>query len=142
LERIMVPTKQARLTRELSTEISNTMAALWTRYSGAGPSSTHTEIREDEVTISMAGVVANFERRTAPNGGSETAPLTLASYKREAQATVGRLTHRRVLSITTGHDRKSDVAIDVFELEKAGPEVVDPADARRARLRRAPRGAR
>jgi uncharacterized protein YbcI len=138
----MVSSTQARLTRELSAEISNTMAALWTRYSGAGPSSTHTRIREDEVTVSLAGVVANFERRTAPDGGAETAPLTLASYKREAQATVGRLTHRRVLSITTGHDRESDVAIDVFELEKAGPGIADPADARRARLRRAPRGAR
>lgn len=138
----MVSTKQARLTRELASEISSTMAALWTRYSGAAPSSTQTEIREDEVTISTAGVVANFERRTAPDGGAETAPLTLASYEREAKATVGRLTHRRVLSIATGHDRASDVAIDVFSLEKATPVGVDPAEARRARLRRAPRGAR
>ncbi len=138
----MVPSKQARLTRELSADISTTMEALWTRYAGAGPISTRTEIHEDEVTVSLAGVVANFERRTAPDGGAETAPLTLASYKREAQATIGRLTHRRVLSITTGHDRESDVAIDVFKLEQADPVVIGPDDARRARLRRAPRGAR
>lgn len=138
----MIAPGNARLTRELSVEISTTMAALWTRYAGAGPSSAYTEIRENEVTISLVGVVANFERRTAPDGGAETAPLTMTSYKREAQATVGRLTHRRVLSITTGHDRESDVATDVFELEKVESEEIPPGNARRARLRKAARGAR
>lgn len=138
----MVAPGQARLTRELSVEISKTMGALWTRYAGAGPSSTYTAIGDDEVTISLVGVVANFERRTAANGGAETAPLTLASYKREASATIGRLTHRKVLSITTGHDRETDNATETFELEKVGPEAVGPGHARRARLRKAARGAR
>jgi uncharacterized protein YbcI len=138
----LVAPGQARLTRELSVEISKTMAALWTRYAGVGPSSTYTEIRENTVTISLVGVVENFERRTAPGAGVAHTALTPEAYRREAAATVGRLTRRHVLSMKTGHDRKTDVAIDVFELEKAAPETVTPGSARRGRLRKAARGAR
>jgi uncharacterized protein YbcI len=137
-----VAPNQARLTRKLSLDISETMAALWTRYAGLGPSSTYTEVQENEITISLVGVVANFERRTAADGGAANKALTLESYKREASATVGRLTHRHVLSMTTGHNRDSDVATEAFKLEAVADDAESPGGARRARLRKAARGAR
>jgi hypothetical protein len=110
------------------------MAALWTRYAGVAPTSTETEVHDDTVTISIAGVVAEFERRTGsvPGAGLTTGPGTAGAYEREASATVSRLTHRQVLSIKSGHDRDSDVATEVFELG---------GSPRRARLRKPSRAA-
>lgn len=124
----------ARQERELVSDLSEMMAALWTRYAGVAPTSTETEVVDDTVTISLAGVVADFERRTGsvPGAGLTTGPGTVGAYEREATATVSRLTHRQVLSITTGHDRDSDVATEVFELG---------GSPRRARLRKPSRAA-
>jgi hypothetical protein len=107
--------RQARQT-EKSVEISETMAALWTRYAGVAPSSAKTVLRDDTVTISIAGVVEDL------------APLsTKRRYEKEATATIGRLTRRRVLSMKAGHNCESDVETDVFQLAASG---------RRARLRK------
>jgi hypothetical protein len=118
---------QARRDRELLVQLSETMAALWTRYAGIEPTSTISEMDEDTVTISLGGVVSNFARRTAADGGADTASLTARAYEREALATVGRLTHRQALSMTTHLDHDSDIATDVVKLGGA---------PRRARLRK------
>jgi hypothetical protein len=105
------------------------MAALWTRYCGVAPTSTEAEVLEDTVTITLTGVVAEFERKTGsvPGAGETTGPGTVGAYEREASGTVSRLVHRQVVSITCGHDRDSDVATEVFALGGA---------PRRARLRK------
>jgi hypothetical protein len=120
----------------MSAELRKSMDALWTRYAGTEPTSTEADIGEDTVTISSGGVVASFDRRMAAetsNGvsgigiGIGDPPLTVKAYELEARATVARLTHREVLSITTHFDRESDIATDVVKLGGA---------ARRARLRK------
>jgi hypothetical protein len=126
--------REDRLERELSADISEMMAALWTRFSGVAPSSTKTVVRGDTVTITIGGVVGGFEQMTGsvPGAGLTTGPGTAGAYERQASATVSRLAHREVLSITTDHDRDSDVATEVFELG---------GSPRRARLRKPARAA-
>jgi hypothetical protein len=111
----------------MSAELNESMAALWTRYAGNVPTSTVSEIGADTVTISLGGVVANFQRRTAAGGGADTTSLTAKAYEREALATVGRLVHRQALSMTTHLDHNSDIATAVVKLGGA---------PRRARLRK------
>ena len=125
----MTSVREDRLKQQLAADITEMMAALWTRYAGVAPSSTETEVRGDTVTITLGGVVADFERRTGsvPGAGLTTGPGTAGAYEREASATVSRLAHRQVLSIMTDHDRDSDVATEVFELG---------GSPRRARLRK------
>lgn len=111
----------------LLADLNKSMDALWTRYAGAEPTSTETEISEDTVTIAAAGVVANFDRQMAATHRFSEEPLTVKDYERETLATVARLTHREVLSITSHLDRESDIATDVVKLG---------GGARRARLRK------
>lgn len=111
----------------LAADLRNSMDALWTRYAGAVPTSTEAEVGEDTVTLSAWGVVANFDRRMAAGPGYGEEPLTTKGYEQETLNTVGRLTHREALSITTHLDRESDVATDVVKLGGA---------PRRARLRK------
>jgi uncharacterized protein YbcI len=102
-------------------ELSNSFALLWTHYAGNEPTRAHTEVRGNVVTCMLVDAVGDYNRsmiarqdRATP---SEQRKLTSASYKREAIAAVARLTHQRVISFVSSHDRDTDVATEVFNLE-------------------------
>lgn len=143
----MVDPGEARLTRDLSLDITENMVALWTRYAGRGPTSAYTGIRGNTVTTSLVDAVANFERRIPMPKSESGKAMTLESYKREAVAMVGRLTHQRVASLVSTHDKQTDIATEVFQLEESlvngrAPSRENPAggSGRRARLHKPARG--
>jgi uncharacterized protein YbcI len=105
----------------LSADLSESLASLWTRYSGKRPTSARTDIRGNVVTCVLVDAVGDFNRNMiAPQAHDTvrgTGKLTPATYKREATAAVVRLTRQRVASFVSSHDRDTDVATEVFTLE-------------------------
>ena len=95
-------------------EITKSLAGLWTRYAGVEPSDVRTALRGDTLTCVLVDAVGAFERRT-------TTEPALASYKREAVETVVRLTRQRVAAFVSSHDRRTDVATEIFTLEPPSP---------------------
>jgi uncharacterized protein YbcI len=95
-------------------EITKSFASLWKRYAGVEPSDVRTDIRGDTLTCVLVNAVDAFERqiRTEP---------ALADYKREAIETVVRLTRQRVAAFVSSHDRRTDVATEIFKLEPPSP---------------------
>jgi Na+-translocating membrane potential-generating system (MpsC) len=102
-------------------EITKSFASLWERYAGVEPSDVRAQLRGDTLTCVLVDAVDAFENRTeAPTPGEAAAGTgnrTLAGYKREAVETVVRLTRQRVASFVSSHDRRTDVATEIFTLE-------------------------
>ena len=102
-------------------EITKSLTSLWTRYAGIAPSDVRTELRGDTLTCVLVDAVDAFECRTEAPGPSDAAAgsanRTLAGYRREAVETVVRLTRQRVASFVSSHDRRTDVATEIFTLE-------------------------
>ena len=106
----------------LSTQITKSLGLLWTRYAGTAPSAVRTELRGDVVTCVLVDAVGAFEKRTTPPSDGEDpsgAKQSLAGYKDEAIETITRLTRQRVSAFLSSHDRDTDVATEVFELESS-----------------------
>ena len=104
----------------LSTQITRSFGLLWARYAGHAPSEVRTQLHGDVVTCVLVDAVDAFERRTTTdrNGADDPdAKHTLADYKSEAVETITRLTRQRVSAFLSSHDRDTDVATEVFELE-------------------------
>jgi len=107
----------------LPAELTKSLTSLWTRYAGQVPTNTRTEVRGNVVTCMLVDAVGAFDRSMSARqvgdavGGVGT--LTAAAYKREAVAAVVRLTRQRVASFVSSHDRDTDVATEVFNLEPA-----------------------
>ena len=105
----------------LSAELSKSLTSLWTRYAGRRPTSTRTEIHGNVVSCVLVDAVGDFNRSMIAPQTQDTARargvLTPTAYKREAVATVVRVTHQRVVSFVSSHDRDTDVATEVFTLE-------------------------
>jgi hypothetical protein len=128
----------------LSAQITRAVGQLWTRYAGVAPSAVRTELNGDVVTCVLVDAVDAFEKRTtaAPGRGREAKPsdadLSLGHYKTEAIAAITRLTRQRVSAFLSSHDRDTDVATEVFELDPSLGYRGLPARERRARLSAAP----
>ena len=106
----------------LSTQITRSFGLLWSRYAGIAPSSVRTELRGDVVTCVLVDAVEAFETRTAASRDGMDPPRTkrsLADYKAEAVETITGLTRQRVSAFLSSHDRDTDVATEVFELESS-----------------------
>jgi hypothetical protein len=107
-------------------ELTKSLTSLWTEYSGTQPTTARTEVRGDVVTCVLIDAVEDFNLSMNDQciNAAQTADtvrgvgkLTPADYKRDAVAAVARLTHRRVVSFMSSHDRDTDVATEVFTLE-------------------------
>ena len=109
----------------LAAELSRSLSSLWTRYAGQRPTGARTVIRGNVVTCSLADAVGSFNETIG-----DTGRLTLTSYKREAVAAVARVTHQRVASFISSHDRDTDVATEVFTLEPSLVRGARPTDRR------------
>jgi hypothetical protein len=95
-------------------EITKSFASLWERYAGTEPSDVRTDIRGDTLTCVLVDAVGAFESQT-------TTEPALAGFKREAVETVVRLTRQRVTAFVSSHDRRTDVATEIFKLEPPSP---------------------
>jgi uncharacterized protein YbcI len=117
----------------LSAQLTESLASLWTSYAGRRPSDARTEIRGNVVTCVLVDAVGDYNRSmVAPQTGDTVrgvGKLSTAAYKREAVAAVVRLTHQRVASFVSSHDRETDVATEVFTLEpslsRGAPSLAD-----------------
>ena len=132
-------TGKARLPSGLPAELTESLVSLWTRYAGRAPTDARTEVRGNVVTCMLIGAVGDYNRRMSARGAPDTAgQLTPAAYKREAVATVVRLTRQRVASFVSSHDRDTDVATEVFTLEpslnRGAPELADRRFVQAVRL--------
>ena len=93
-----------RLPDGLPTEITRSLVSLWTRHAGKAPTAARTEIRGNVVTCVLDDAVGDHKHR---------------AYKREAVAAVARVTRQRVTSFISSHDGDTDVATEVFTLERS-----------------------
>ena len=116
----------------LPAELTGALVSLWTQYAGKPPSRARTEIRGNVVTCVLVDAVGDYHRSITPQTGDtvdDVGKLTHAGYKRDAVATVVRLTRQRVTSFVSSHDRATDVATEVFTLEpsfnRGAPSLVD-----------------
>jgi hypothetical protein len=106
----------------VSSALSKSLTSLWTRYAaGQAPTGARTEIRGNVVTCVLVDAVGDFNRNMIACQTRDTVggvgKLNPAGYKREAVAAVVRLTHQRVTSFVSSHDRDTDVATEIFTLE-------------------------
>lgn len=105
----------------LLTEMTKALVSLWTAYAGNRPTSARTELRGNVLTCTLADAVGDFEKSMIGSQTRDTVrgtgKLTLADYKRDAVAAVVRVTHQRVVSFLSSHDRDTDVATEIFTLE-------------------------
>lgn len=126
----------------LSAELTESLTSLWTNYAGKQPTGGRTEIRGNVVTCVLHDAVADFNKRmVAPRTGDAVpgvGKLTPAAYKREAIAAVVSVTRQRVASFVSDHDRRTDVATEVFILEPSLSRGAPPAERRGPSFRSAP----
>jgi hypothetical protein len=110
-----------RLPHGLPAKLTSAFVALWTEYAGMPPATARTEIHGNVVTCTLVDAVGDYNRTmTRPQARHTVRGLgkpTRAAYKREATATVVRLTRQRVARFVSSHDRDTDVATEVFTLE-------------------------
>lgn len=123
----------------LSAELTGSLTSLWTRYSGKPPTDGRSEIRGNVVTCVLFDAVGDFNKNMiAPQIGDGVGKLTPAAYKREAVEAVVRVTRQRVASFVSDHDRKTDVATEVFILEPSLSRGAPRAERRGPGFRSAP----
>ena len=129
----MMDSASARLPDGLPAELTRSLVSLWTRYAGKPPTNARTDFHGNVVTCVLADGVGDYNKGMAASQTRDTVAgigkLTPAAYKREAVATVVRLTHQRVASFVSSHDRDTDVATEVFTLEpslsRGAPALAD-----------------
>ena len=117
----MTGSAAASLQDGLPAELTRAFVSLWAEYAGRRPANARTDVRGNVVTCELDGAVRDFNQSMiSPQTGDTTrgvGKLTPAAYRREATATVTRLTRQRVASFVSDHDRDSDVATEVFTLQ-------------------------
>ena len=120
----------------LATEISNSIAVVWKNHCGTRPAQPRTEINSDVIRCMLDGAVADFDAGVAAQADAEPAaerPPTEATYRLDAIAAIGRVTRRRVLAFVSDHDAKTNLATEVFILDRpVGRPGRDFPDHRRA----------
>jgi hypothetical protein len=121
----------------LSTQITRSFGQLWSRYAGIAPSAVRTELRGDVVTCVIVDAVEAFTTRTAASR-DEIDPAdtkwSVEGYKAEAVEAITRLTRQRVSTFLSSHDRDTNVATEIFELEPSLRFRALPARRHDARL--------
>ncbi len=108
--------------RALPVKISDSLAVVWKRYAGRRPMDVETAVRGNRICCVLKDSVRGFdEGLTTAESGDDGKPLparTIAQYRREAVDAVTRTTRRRVMAFVSDHDRNSDVATEVFILDR------------------------
>jgi uncharacterized protein YbcI len=113
----------------LPMEISNLIVRLFAEYTGRGPNTARTSIRDNVVVCVTQNSMTKGERRLVLEGESDL----VVSIRRKFQTTmrddlvagVETLTSRTVLSFMSDHDAEHDYAAEIFVLDGA-PRSVSP----------------
>ena len=103
-----------------STRISEELRLVWDGYARTPAGTVRTEIQGDVVTCRLTDAVGSFEAAMSSPGSYRTRP-TLDSYRRDAIAAVVAVTRQRVTGLVSSHDASTDVATEVFTLERLRP---------------------
>ena len=116
----MTDQEAARGGANSSTRISEELKLVWDGYARTPSSAVRTEIAGDIVTCRLTDAVGSFKAAMAAPGSFRTRP-TIDSYRRDAIAAVVGVTRQRVASLVSSHDEATDVATEVFTLERLAP---------------------
>jgi hypothetical protein len=100
-----------------STRISEELKLVWDGYARTPSTTVQTEIQGDVVTCRLTDAVGSFNSAMAGPGSYLRRP-TLDSYRRDAIAAVVGVTRQRVTTLVSDHDLATDVATEVFTLER------------------------
>jgi len=114
----MTEQETARGGSSSSIRISQELKLVWDGYAHTPPSAVRTEIHGDVVTCRLIDAVGAFNSAMAAPGSYRTRP-TLDAYKRDAIAAVVGVTRQRVTRLISSHDEDTDVATEVFTLERS-----------------------
>jgi len=111
------PTPAATQGPDLSTQLTRSLTAVWNQNAGAKPSATKTELTSERLKFELADAVAG---PPAEPVGEDEDPRGTDSvrYRNEAIAAVRRITGRKVLGFIPVRNAKTDVASDVYILER------------------------
>ena len=117
----MIEARSAQLPGGLPSRLAGALVSVWTEYAGRRPVGARIDLTGNVLTFVLADAVGDFNRSMVAGQTGDTVrgvgKLTVAAYRREAVATVARLTRQRVTSFVSDHDRDTDVATEVFTLE-------------------------
>ncbi len=120
------PTDEASAPPSVADQITRSLGSVWSRHASERPSEITTEISDSVVKCTIKDAVASFnagpavEEDANGNGVAEEPRVSnQRAYRQEAIAAVARLTERRVVGFIPKHDKKTDVAIEKFILERA-----------------------
>jgi uncharacterized protein YbcI len=106
----------------LPAEISNSLALVWKRYAGRRPTDVETVVNGTKVACVLRDSVKGFDHALTPgqvDDDGEPLPVrTISGYKQEAIEAVAKATRQRVVAFVSNHDADSDVAKEVFILER------------------------
>ena len=97
--------------------ISEAVGGVWGRYARKKPSSIRTEFRGDVVICTLTEAVASFNSAMAAPGSFRSRP-TFTDYEREAIRAVVGVTRQQVQRMASDHDEATDVATEMFTLER------------------------
>jgi len=121
-----MPADEGPAPPSLADQITRSLSSVWSRHASQRPSEVTTEISDSVVKCTFKGAVASFnegpavEEDAGGNGDAEDSRVSNPSaYRYEAIAAVSRATERRVVGFIPKHDKKTDVAIEKFILDRA-----------------------
>ena len=102
-------------------EITRGTIALYKQYMGRGPTTAHTHINEDVVTVILGESLLPAETSLVAGGHSETVRQIRRDFQstmsESLQAMVEKALGRRVICILSDHSPDPDYATEVFLLE-------------------------
>jgi hypothetical protein len=99
-------------------EVTRSLGAVWKRYAATRPAGMETVIQGNRVECVMRDAVADFELGMAAQDQADGKVRDLTTYRRDASAAVAKATHHRVLGFISEHDAKTDIATEVFLLDR------------------------
>jgi len=129
---------QERTPGSLTAAISQLIVKLFSEYTGRGPNTAHTTIRENVVICVTQANLTKGERRLVDEGEASA----VVSIRRKFQMTmrsdlvpgVETLTNRKVVSFMSDHDADRDYGAEVFVLD-GPPDGMPPPEGEAGAVR-------
>ncbi len=102
-------------------DVSSSLASVWRNYAGERPADIETRISGTHVTCVLKGAARRFDEgmaAAAAEHDGEGRRLTVATFRNDAINAVNRATRRKVMAFVSKHDTKTDVATELFILDR------------------------